>query len=108
MAGQLRRSPAKAATFFSPSLGPDEHLETPVESDLPDDWDTFPHSEATRALGIRWFEEERSVVLAVPSAILPVAKNYLINSFHPDVHELERGDPVPFSWNARLFRRTGA
>jgi hypothetical protein len=37
--------------------------------------------------------------------VLPVAKHYLINPFHPDVHELERGDPVPFSWDARLFRR---
>jgi Uncharacterized conserved protein len=89
-------------------LDPDKHLETLDESDLPDDWDTFPHSEATRDLGTRWFEEERSVVLAVPSAVLPIAKNYLVTPFHPDVHELERGNPVPFSWNARLFRRTQA
>jgi hypothetical protein len=37
--------------------------------------------------------------------VLPVAKNDLINPFHPDFHELERGDPVPFSWDARLFQR---
>lgn len=86
-------------------LNPDEHLETLDESDLPDDWDSFPHPEATRTLGTRWFEAERSVVLAVPSAVLPVAKNYLINPFHPDFHKLGRGEPVPFSWDARLFRR---
>lgn len=86
-------------------LDPTEHLETLDKSDLPDHWDTFPHPETTRALGTRWFEEERSAVLAVPSAVLPVAKNYLINPFHPDFHDLERGDPVPFSWDARLFQR---
>ena len=99
-------------------FNPDRHLETLDESVLPDDWDPFPHPEATRALGPQWYEEERSAVLAVPSAplgvlgrsapsaVLPVAKNYLINPFHPDVHELERGEPVPFSWNTRLFQRT--
>lgn len=86
-------------------LDPDEHLKTLDDSELPDDWDTFPHTEATRDLGTQWFEAEQSAVLAVPSAVLPVAKNYLINPFHPDFHELERGDPVPFSWDARLFRR---
>lgn len=64
-----------------------------------------PHPDATRDIGTRWFEEERSVVLGVPSAIVPIADNYLINPFHPDFQALERGDPVPFSWDARLFQR---
>lgn len=83
-----------------------EHLEILEQSDLPANWDAFPHPETTRDLGTRWFEEERSAVLAVPSAILPLARNYLINPFHPDAHELEWGEPVPFSWDARLFQRT--
>lgn len=96
---------ASAYVLLPLHLDPAEHLETIDPSDLPENWDTFPHLDATRALGTRWFEEERSAVLAVPSAVLPVAKNYLINPFHPDVHDLERGEPVPFSWDARLFRR---
>ncbi len=87
-------------------LDPEEHLETLGESDLPEDWDAFPHLDATRTLGTRWFEEERSVVLSVPSAVISVARNFLINPFHPDFHALERGTPVPFSWDARLFQRT--
>jgi RES domain-containing protein len=86
-------------------LDPAEHLEPLNEVDLPNNWNTFPHPEATRHLGTQWFEEERSVVLAVPSAVLPVAKNYLINPFHPDFHDLERGEPVSFSWDARLLQR---
>lgn len=86
-------------------LDPDAHLETLDESDLPDDWDSFPHPEATQNLGTQWVEAERSTVLAVPSAVLPVAENYLINPFHPNFHELEQGEPVPFSWDARLFQR---
>jgi hypothetical protein len=49
-------------------IDPDAHLEPLDESALPDDWDAFPHPEATRDLGTQWFEAERSAVLAVPSA----------------------------------------
>lgn len=41
----------------------------------------------------------------VPSAVLPIAMNDLINPFPPDVHELERWEPVPFAWDARRFQR---
>lgn len=86
-------------------LDPERHLEVLSEDDLPAGWDAFPHPRSTQEIGTRWFNEERSVVLAVPSAVLPVARNYLINPFHPHFHELERGEPVPFAWDARLFTR---
>lgn len=86
-------------------LDPSDHLEELDPAQLPEHWDTFPHPEETRDLGTRWVEEERSVVLAVPSAIVPTASNYLINPSHADIHALEQGDPIPFSWDPRLFRR---
>ena len=88
------------------TLDPERHLDVVDESALPDGWDAFPHRDATREIGTRWCEAERSAVLAVPSALLPLARNYLINPFHPDFPDLERGEPVPFSWDARLFQRT--
>lgn len=91
--------------LLSLQIDPDDHLETLNESALPKDWDAFPHPDATRDLGTQWVEAERSAVLAVPSAVLPVAKNYLINPFHPDFHDVAQGNPVPFSWDARLFQR---
>lgn len=72
---------------------------------LPEEWDGFPHLRATRDIGSRWFAEEQSAVLAVPSAVLPMATNYLINPFHPDVQATERRAPVSFTWDARLFQR---
>lgn len=86
-------------------IDPDEHLERIEESELPQDWDTFPHQEETRAIGTNWSDEERSPVLGVPSAVLPLAENYLINPFHPQFHDLERGEPEPFSWDRCLFKR---
>lgn len=88
-------------------LDPSAHLETIERASLPPGWEAFPYPAATQDLGTRWIKERRSAVLAVPSAVLPTANNYLVNPFHPDFHELDRGDPVPFDWNARLLSRRG-
>ncbi|PQJ26996.1 hypothetical protein BSZ35_18960 [Salinibacter sp. 10B] len=74
-------------------LDPDKHLERVEEEDLPEDWDAFPHRDAIRDIGTDWFNEERSPILGVPSAVLPLAKNVLTNPFHPEFHDLERRGP---------------
>ena len=86
-------------------LDPQRHVEVLDPEVLPEDWDAFPHPSATQAVGMRWVREARSVALAVPSALLPMAKNYLVNPFHPDFAALEVGEPVPYSWDSRLFKR---
>lgn len=91
--------------LLSLRLDPAKHLEVLSRETLPQGWDAFPHGAATQEIGSRWAEETQSVVLEVPSAVIPVGKNYLINPFHPDFQELEPGEPVPFAWDSRLFKR---
>jgi RES domain-containing protein len=98
------RAAASDYVLLSLRVDPDRHVERIRREDLPDGWNAFPHAEATKRAGMRWLGDERSVVLEVPSAVIPVAKNYLVNPFHPHFHELERPDPEPFSWDSRLFR----
>ena len=38
----------------------------------------------TRGALLPWFDDLRTAVVAVPSAIMPFATNYLINPRHPD------------------------
>lgn len=103
--GNYARARESTYVLLPLHFDPDAHLETLDASHLPNNWDAFPHLDATRTLGTEWFEDERSAILAVPSAVLPVASNYLINPFHPDFHDLDRGEPVPFSWDRRIFQR---
>jgi RES domain-containing protein len=103
--GSYERARESTYVLLPLRLGPDRHVERIDEAALPNEWDAFPHRSDTQDLGTRWFEEERSAVFSVPSAVVPVARNYLIHPFHPDAHELEQGEPVPFSWDSRLFRR---
>jgi RES domain-containing protein len=38
----------------------------------------------TREYGSRWTKEGRSLLLCVPSIVVPVEKNYLLNPLHPE------------------------
>lgn len=97
------RASASDYVLISLAVDPRRHVERVRREELPEGWDAFPHPGATKTLGTRWLREERSVALEVPSAVIPVASNYLINPFHPDFPSLDRSDPEPFNWDSRLF-----
>ncbi len=73
-------------------------------SALPPDWKNYPAPTVLRDLGDAWLESLSSMVLQVPSAIVPDELNYLINPAHPDFSSIEIGDPVPFEIDLRLFK----
>lgn len=56
----------------------------------------------TRAIGDQWLAQERSLVLAVPSAILPESTNLLLNPLHPEVGDVQIVDRQPFRFDPRL------
>ena len=50
--------------------------------------------EASRAYGSQWFKERRSLILEVKSAVLPVEKNYLVNTAHPAFARIQFPKPL--------------
>lgn len=54
-------------------------------------------------LGDRWLELGLSAVLSVPSAVVPMERNYLLNPAHPDFTGLEVEPAIPFEFDPRLF-----
>ena len=88
--------------LFEGRLDPDEHLFT-VDSDmLPDDWRAVPWPTSTQEIGTFWHEEQASVVLDVPSAVVPRQRNVLVNVAHPRFNELQIQEPEPFEIDPRL------
>jgi RES domain-containing protein len=56
----------------------------------------------TRTVGDHWLAQERSLALAVPSAVLPDSTNLLINPLHPDAAALRVHSRQPFRFDPRL------
>ena len=71
--------------------------------DLPAEWRRQPGPPELQDIGTRWAEASESVVLQVPSAIVPGEHNFLLNPRHPDFGRLAIGDPEPFAFDERLM-----
>jgi RES domain-containing protein len=72
---------------------------------LPLDWRASPPGPATMQLGDQWVREARFVVLAVPSAVVPAERNFLLNPAHPKFRQLRLHKPVEFAFDNRLAGR---
>ncbi len=82
---------------------PDGEVEALEPARLPSSWRDYPPSDETRTLGSEWALSRRSLVLSVPSAVVPEELNYLVNPAHPSFRKLGIGQPVSFGLDPRLF-----
>jgi len=76
-------------------------LRTMDARDLPAGW--RQREDFCRALGDRWLEERRTALLSVPSAVVQVERNLLLNPRHPDALDVSIDQILPFPWDERLF-----
>ncbi len=77
-----------------------EHLEPAL---LPADW-IKPEHPAPKGLGDQWIKDRRSAVLLVPSAVVPLEHNLLINPLHMDFRTINVGEPQSFDFDPRLIK----
>jgi RES domain-containing protein len=73
-------------------------------ADLPADWQADPAPVRLQEMGSDWLRDLSSRVLAVPSAIIPLEVNYLINPRHPDFAQLAIGLPLAFPFDPRFWQ----
>ena len=79
-------------------------LETIDVATLPDEWRRTPPPASLHRIGRDWLHAGHSVVLRVPSAIVPIEFNYLLNPRHPAFADLRIQEPEPFEIDKRLLR----
>lgn len=71
---------------------------------LPSNWRAIPPPEGLAEIGTRWIQARHTVVLAVPSTIIPHELNYLLNPQHSQFKRIRVGAPEPFSFDPRLWK----
>jgi RES domain-containing protein len=71
---------------------------------LASDWRTQPAS--TRQIGDQWLDQSSTALLQVPSVIVPIGKNFLLNPAHPDAAKVTIVDAINAPFDLRLFPGT--
>ena len=83
---------------------PDDIAMTVVDvNSLPDNWQTVAAYGVLQSIGKQWLQNRDSPVLKVPSSIIPVEFNYLLNPQHPDL-QLSLEPPLEFKFDNRMWK----
>ena len=72
------------------SLPDDDSYYTQVlTKDLPDSWRSIRAFAQLQQMGSQWYLQQTSLILKVPSVIIPNEYNFVINTKHPDYHKVK-------------------
>jgi RES domain-containing protein len=80
-------------------------IETIEAKSLPRGWRRCPAPAALQAIGQRWLEQGDTLLLSVPSVVIPEERNVLVNPNHPEFSRLAIQPPKPFSFDPRTWTR---
>ncbi|MCP3944667.1 MAG: RES family NAD+ phosphorylase [Desulfobacteraceae bacterium] len=72
------------------------------EAKLLKGWNERPVSKISQFIGDQWVADKNTPVLKVPSVLIPIGFNYLINFNHPDSKEIKKAKPFPLEFDQRL------
>ena len=70
---------------------------------LPEGWYTVPAPASLQTLGSSWLTSRRSAALNVPSAVITVERNILLNPRHPEAQRARIIADETFSFDTRLL-----
>jgi RES domain-containing protein len=71
---------------------------------LPKTWRRSPASRTVQQVGDEWVASGSSAVLRLPSVIVPIEWNYLLNPVHPDFPQITIGPKQPIKFDPRLVK----
>ncbi|MGH7560225.1 MAG: RES family NAD+ phosphorylase [Gemmatimonadales bacterium] len=98
----LQSSATLAYYCFASVTFPDSQVADVSVSALPANWRTSPGPAELQRIGDEWWERREFAVLRVPSAVIPISSNYLLNPAHPAFGTFSFGTPEPYAFDTRL------
>jgi RES domain-containing protein len=102
----VQDQPLRARYMAIPAEIPqDLEIERVDVARLPPDWRDPAALEALRAVGSDWGAALTTAVLAVPSAVIPIETNFLLNPKHPAFARIAIGEPKELITDLRLIVR---
>ncbi|WP_017325464.1 RES family NAD+ phosphorylase [Synechococcus sp. PCC 7336] len=97
-----------AETNNIPLIGIRAYLNEPVievvpVKKLPIDWQETSAYPQLQSIGDRWLKNLTAPILKVPSAIVPMEYNYILNPAHPDL-QIVTEPPITFQFDRRMWK----
>lgn len=83
-------------------------IEEPALTELPTGWDAVPIRPGSMDFGTTWAREGRSLVLYVPSALVPEEGNAVLNPNHPEFAAVRMSIQRAFQYDPRMYASTTA
>ena len=80
--------------------GPEVKVPSVATKELPEDWRT--RLEVTRELGTAWLKKHESVLLRVPSALVPETVNFIFNPSNIQAKKFHITDEFSYPFDPRL------
>lgn len=96
----------RASYSFIPLSFPAACVQTPGKKGvepLPENWADTPAPLACARYGDEWAASGKSLILRVPSVIVPWESNFLLNPAHADWSKIRFGEAQSFDFDPRLF-----
>ncbi|MCY1516634.1 RES domain protein [compost metagenome] len=93
--------PLKITCFELPD-DPGLYLE-PRPDELPAGWSSLPADRPSMSFGSDWLNAASHLGLIVPSAVLPLERNIVLNPRHPAIHQVAVVDVFDFAYDERMF-----
>lgn len=83
----------------------EDHLFKEVkQTELPRNWRRVASYSELQIIGSNWYKSEESLILKVPSAIIPQESNYIINAKHPEFNKKVKLITIEdYFWDPRLL-----
>ena len=97
----------RASYSFIPISFPAACVLTPGKNGvvaLPADWAQTPAPLDCARMGDEWAASNQSLILRVPSVIVPWESNFLLNPVHPDWSKVRIGEAQSFDFDPRLIQ----
>ncbi|MDB5008674.1 MAG: hypothetical protein JWP45_3067 [Mucilaginibacter sp.] len=81
---------------------PDDSFTTISIDDLPANWRDISPPLALKQQGDDFLKKQEHLLMKLPSSIVPMEYNYLLNPLHPDIRKVEILGKNPFNFDGRL------
>jgi RES domain-containing protein len=91
---------------ISIELPKDTVIETVEISDLPSNWNSYPSPTELKVIGTEWAKKSNNLALRVPSVVVPIEFNYILNPRHKDYRKIIVSEPIDISFDNRLFHKS--